>query len=107
MSRPPAAPLPTADAALALIKPKVRAQSAYTLVAPRAQRKLNQNESPYDVPAVVKDAVIERMRVAAWNRYPPFSPDHLLERLAARHGWTAEGVLVGNGSNELIQASLA
>jgi histidinol-phosphate aminotransferase len=30
----------------------------------------------------------------------------LLARLAERHGWTPEGVLVGNGSNELIQASL-
>ena len=25
----------------------------------------------------------------------------------ARHGWMAEGVLVGNGSNEVIQAALA
>jgi histidinol-phosphate aminotransferase len=100
------AALPTADAALALIKPKVRAESAYTLSAPDARRKLNQNESPYDVPAPIKEAVIARIRDAAWNRYPPFSPTSLLARLAERHGWTPEGVLVGNGSNELIQASL-
>src|SRR2546430_1920992 len=42
-----------------------------------------------------------------WNRYPPFPPTELLERLAARHAWVASGVLVGNGSNELIQATLA
>jgi len=105
MSQIPAA-LPTADDALALIKPKVRAQSAYTLNAPYAVRKLNQNESPYDVPKAIKDAVLARVREISWNRYPAFSPAGLLERLALRHDWTPEGVLVGNGSNELIQASL-
>jgi len=102
---PPPATLPTADAALALIKPKVRAQAAYTLQAPEARRKLNQNESPFDAPAALKDAVLARLRTEAWNRYPPFSPVELLARLAARHDWTPEGV--GNGSNELIQATLA
>src|SRR5207245_2441066 len=46
-------------------------------------------------------------REEPWNRYPPFTPAELVRRLAARHGWVAEGVLVGNGSNELIQATLA
>src|SRR5207245_5146001 len=96
-----------ADAALALIKPELRAQTAYTLDAPRAARKLNQNESPFDAPEVVKQAVIRAMRDEPWNRYPPFTPTELLERLAARHAWVASGVLVGNGSNELIQATLA
>jgi len=97
----------SAETALALIKPEVRAQTAYTLSAPAAPRKLNQNESPFDVPGTLKDAVIRAMRDEAWNRYPPFAPTDLLERLAARHGWTADGVLAGNGSNELIQATLA
>lgn len=94
-------------AALALIKPEVRAAAGYTLEAPAAPRKLNQNESPYDVPAAMKEAVLDAAREAAWNRYPAFAPTELLERLAARHTWTAEGILVGNGSNELIQATLA
>ena len=105
--RPLPAALPTADAALALIKPRVRAQAAYALQAPEARRKLNQNESPFDVPAPIKDAVLARVRETAWNRYPAFTPAELLARLAERHGWTADGVLVGNGSNELIQATLA
>lgn len=102
----PIAPV-SADAALALIKPEVRAVPAYGLVAPAAARKLNQNESPQDVPEAVKAAVLERARRAPWHRYPAFTPHELLARLAARHGWTPDGVLVGNGSNELIQASLA
>jgi histidinol-phosphate aminotransferase len=76
-------------------------------VAPPAPRKLNQNESPLDVPDDIKAAVLERARRAAWNRYPAFTPRELLVRLAERHDWTPDGVLAGNGSNELIQASLA
>ena len=97
----------SADAALALIKPQVRDLAAYGLVAPTAPLKLNQNESPLDVPESVKAAVLERARRAAWHRYPDFTPQDLLARLAERHGWVADGVLVGNGSNELIQAALA
>jgi len=98
-----------AAAALALIKPEVRAQTAYTLDAPASGtlRKLNQNESPFDAPETVKQAVIAAMRGEPWNRYPPLTPTDLLERLAERHGWVADGVLIGNGSNELIQATLA
>ena len=103
--RAPAAASP--ETALALIKPEVRAATGYTLQAPAAARKLNQNESPYDVPAAVKSAVLDRARQTVWNRYPAFAPTELLARIAARHDWTPEGVLVGNGSNELIQATLA
>lgn len=47
------------------------------------------------------------MARAPWPRYPEFVPERLLQRLAAWFRWPAEGILVGNGSNELIQASLA
>src|SRR5256886_12110253 len=117
MTRVPAAQAPPAGAALrdspavaaalARIKPEVRAQHAYTLTAPAAARKLNQNESPFDAPDGVKDAVLAAARAAPWNRYPPYSPAELLERLARRHGWTPDGGLVGNGSNELVPAPLA
>jgi histidinol-phosphate aminotransferase len=92
---------------LALIKPGVRAQSAYTLSAPSAPRKLNQNESPWDVPPALKREVLAAAEAAAWNRYPEFAPPDLLAALADHYGWTPDGVLVGNGSNELIQATLA
>jgi histidinol-phosphate aminotransferase len=104
----PAPVAPSAsDEAVALIKPQVRALAGYTLAAPSARRKLNQNESPYDVPEALKAQILERARAAPWHRYPAFTPQDLLERLGRRHDWTPDGVLVGNGSNELIQAALA
>ena len=93
---------------LALIKPAVRAQSAYTLSAPAARRKLNQNESPWDVPPELKREVLERggaRAVAALSRIRAAGCSS--RRWRVHYGWTAEGVLVGNGSNELIQATLA
>jgi histidinol-phosphate aminotransferase len=93
--------------ALDLIKPAVRAQPPYTLAALATARKLNQNESPYDVPEALKREIAERVIGARWQRYPEFVPARLLERLSAAYGWPADGILVGNGSNELIQATLS
>src|SRR5690606_28411522 len=42
-----------------------------------------------------------------WNRYPPFVATDFISAVSEATGWPTEGVLVGNGSNELIQALLA
>jgi histidinol-phosphate aminotransferase len=103
----PAGALPSASEGLALIKPAVRSQAGYTLVSPRARRKLNQNESPYDFPAELKREVLEQAAERQWQRYPEFVPADLLAALAEHYGWVPEGVVAGNGSNELIQALLS
>lgn len=102
----PGAGLPDAAAALALVKPAVRAQSAYGLEAPAAPRKLNQNEAPVDLPHDLKQQIMTRAGALPWHRYPAFVPERLCETIARRHDWVASGVLAGNGSNEVIQAAL-
>ncbi len=99
--------LADASPAIELVKPAVRGQPGYTLVSRPARRKLNQNESPWDVPPTLKREIVERAMALPWNRYPEFVPAELLQRLAAAHAWHPDGILVGNGSNELIQAVLA
>ena len=99
--------LPDPAPGLALVKPAVRAQAAYSLAALSAPRKLNQNESPLDLPDALKTRILTRAGSIPWHRYPAFTATSLNEKLAARSGWVAEGVLTGNGSNELIQAVLA
>jgi histidinol-phosphate aminotransferase len=91
---------------LSSIKPAVRQLQAYTLKHFKARVKINQNENPFDMPEVVKGAVQERMARRAWCRYPAFIPVELAARLAHFAGWGSEGVLIGNGSNELIEAVL-
>jgi histidinol-phosphate aminotransferase len=99
--------LPEPGPGLALVKSAVRSQAAYTLVAPSAPRKLNQNESPLDLPPGLRARILARAGELHWNRYPAFVPQELHARLAARWDWVPEGILVGNGSNELIEATLA
>ncbi|HVF42569.1 MAG TPA: histidinol-phosphate transaminase [Pyrinomonadaceae bacterium] len=88
------------------IKPRVRGLKAYTLSPDRASVKMNQNENPWDAPEAIKRETLRRMSERAWSRYPDFTPASLREKLAAFAGWTPEGVVAGNGSNELIQAAL-
>jgi histidinol-phosphate aminotransferase len=96
-----------ANSALRRIKPTVRALGAYTLKRHEPRIKLNQNESPYDVPEGLKRAIQERLAERPWNRYPPFVADDFIAAVSEATGWPAEGVLVANGSNELIQALLS
>jgi histidinol-phosphate aminotransferase len=103
----PGEALPDAAQGLAQVKPGVRAQAGYTLRALPARRKLNQNECPHDFPPELKRSVVERAAAAPWQRYPEFVPARLVERLAVHYGWRPDGVVVGNGSNELIQATLS
>jgi len=89
-----------------VIKPSVRAVRAYTLPAYRASVKLNQNENPWDAPARVKEEVLRRFAARKWSQYPDFVPAQLNECLAGFAGWRPDGIIAGNGSNELIQALL-
>jgi histidinol-phosphate aminotransferase len=88
------------------IKPRVRELRAYTLTPERAAVKLNQNENPWDAPERIKRESLRRLGQRSWSRYPDFVPASLHERLAAFAGWRADGIIAGNGSNELIQALL-
>lgn len=82
----------------------VLALSAYTLEEPALPVKVNQNESPWDWPEEVKARALEDLKGLPFHRYPPFRETVLRRELAARFGLRPEGVLVGNGSNELLQA---
>src|SRR5437870_3585791 len=89
-----------------VIKPEVRGLSAYTLKHFDAGVKLDQNENPYELPPELKREIVDRVLRRPWGRYPEFVPAAVIHTLAKFTGWPGEAILVGNGSNELIQASL-
>jgi histidinol-phosphate aminotransferase len=89
-----------------VIKSVVRSLRAYSLSPHRASVKINQNENPWDAPKRVKEETLRRFSSRRWSRYPAFLPTDLHEKLAQFAGWQADGVIAGNGSNELIQALL-
>ncbi len=85
-----------------LIRPEVRAQHAYRVPTTiEAAAKIDQNESPYDLPADLKRAALDAYAEAPWNRYPDDRPHRLVAALAERIGVPEESVIVGRGSNEL------
>jgi len=92
---------------LKLIKPEVLALEGYSVAVPPHTIKLNQNESPYDLPDAIKEAFLERLRSSTWSRYPSQVPEELHAELRkALKLPPGIDILVGNGSNELIQALL-
>ncbi len=89
------------------IKPSVLKLAGYASPPQKEFRvKLNQNESPFDVPQFLKDEVAETIKTAPWNRYPVNESPELLQKLAAWHGVKSQQILLGNGSNQLFQTLL-
>lgn len=74
----------------------------YSVSGHPARIKLNQNESPFDIPADLKKEIIEEFFKIQWNRYPDVFSKMLPERLSEIHGLPIESFIVSNGSNELI-----
>jgi histidinol-phosphate aminotransferase len=98
-------PKPSIDPA-AFVRPELRRLAPYTLDLRPSRHKLDQNEVPWDLPLRMKRAVADHLLAADWARYPDFHADALRQDLARLHGHPWEGVLVGNGSNELLSVAL-
>jgi len=75
------------------------------VVEQEADVKLNQNESPYDVPEDLKRTIMGKVEAACWNQYPRIKPVRLLEALSVYTGHPSSGILAGVGSSEMIQAA--
>ena len=63
--------------------------------------KLASNENPLPPADRVQHAIIAALKDL--NRYPDGSGFYLRQALAKRHGVATEQVILGNGSNELIE----
>ncbi len=90
------------DDAVECIRPAVREESEYVVGLPSdIEVKLNQNESPYDLPDDLKAELLEQFGEIAFNRYPSEQPQRLREALAEHDDVAPENIIVGNGSNEI------
>lgn len=69
--------------------------------------KLDANENPHPLPDGVRERIGAAAAALALNRYPDPGAVELRRALAARCGWTPEGLLLGNGSDDLILLLLA
>ncbi len=92
--------------ALLLVNKHVRDLTTYHLEPHAARIKINQNENPSDWPYDIKDEIARFCRERPWNRYPGFVPEDLKRKLAQYIGHVPEGIIVGNGSNEMLLTSM-
>lgn len=86
------------------IKPEVLSQPAYHVESPQHRIKLNQNECPWDWPEELKRKIVERLLSVSWNRYPGLVPEKLKDKLSEIVRVAPNQIVVGKGSNEVLQA---
>ena len=67
-----------------------------------AEVKLNQNESPFDLPPWLKEKILGEFRDEPWNRYPDILPYRGMEAYASFLGVSPDSVIMSNGSNEML-----
>ena len=91
------------DRALNTLRADVRAMRAYQVHPAAGLIKLDAMENPYRLPEALQQALGERLGRVAINRYPGERTGDLARALAA-HGRLPEGqgLMLGNGSDELI-----
>jgi histidinol-phosphate aminotransferase len=87
-----------------VIREEIRALSAYHVPDSRGMVKLDAMENPYALPPELRDEIGELAAAAALNRYPDPVAAPLKARLReVMHVPDGMDVLLGNGSDELIQ----
>ena len=86
-----------------LIKPEVRKLRAYFVDETPFRIKLDAMENPFSLPEDVRQNVVEAVRGVSLNRYPDPSGEKLKEAIAEMWGIGTKRMILGNGSDELIQ----
>ena len=86
-----------------IIRPEVRALSAYHVPDSDGFIKLDAMENPYLLPDALRAELGQRLAEVALNRYPVPSYSELKNKICAKLGVPAGyDVMLGNGSDELI-----
>ncbi len=86
-----------------LVRPSVRALAAYHVDETPVRIKLDAMENPFSMPGPVRRAVAGAVRAAAINLYPDPSAKMLKQAIASYWGIRPDRMILGNGSDELIQ----
>jgi len=88
-----------------LITKEIFEQSGYTAPAysPDTRIRLDANENPFRLQEPLKKKLLEEMGKIDFNRYPVAGSPGLRERFADYFGVDRDMIMLGNGSDELIQ----
>jgi histidinol-phosphate aminotransferase len=90
-----------------LFRPELGGLRAYEAESAEGLVKLDANENPHAAPPETLARIAAAAAGLELNRYPDPGAGALRRVLAARSGWPPEGILLGNGSDDLIVLLLA
>ena len=86
-----------------LIREEVLSHKAYPVDNNVYPIRLDANEGPLPVPDDLRNELLSRLSGVSLNRYPQAGSPDLVRRFAGRFGVGEDCVMIGNGSDELIQ----
>ena len=89
---------------IGLVRPEVRGLAAYHVDETPVRVKLDAMENPFLLPDKIRKEVAKAAQQALINRYPDPSAKKLKQAIARIWKIDPEQMLLGNGSDELIQA---
>ncbi|MGH7891249.1 MAG: aminotransferase class I/II-fold pyridoxal phosphate-dependent enzyme, partial [Thermodesulfobacteriota bacterium] len=84
------------------VREEIRHLSAYSVPHYETRIKLDGNESPFSLPSEVCEKVLGKLRGIDVNRYPDPEAAELRKLISGINGFPPGGILLGNGSDELI-----
>ncbi|MCX5839887.1 MAG: aminotransferase class I/II-fold pyridoxal phosphate-dependent enzyme [Deltaproteobacteria bacterium] len=85
------------------VRKEVLEQQAYAADVINCQIKLDANENPFALSPPLQAKLLERMKAVPLNRYPDAGAPLLRKRFAQYYGVNENMLMIGNGSDELIQ----
>jgi len=89
-----------------MIRNDIKALSAYHVPDSDGLLKLDAMENPYGLPENLRRDWLQHLATVELNRYPDADMLPLRRKIAQREGVKPEQVLLGNGSDEIIQMLL-
>jgi histidinol-phosphate aminotransferase len=93
-----------ADFIAAVVRPEIRALSAYAVAPAEGMIKLDAMENPFPLPDALRARIASAVAAVPVNRYPDSEARAVKAALRSALGIPeALGLVVGNGSDELIQ----
>ncbi|MCX5849454.1 MAG: histidinol-phosphate transaminase [Deltaproteobacteria bacterium] len=86
-----------------LVEKGIWKQSGYVAPEFMGAVKMDANENPFSIQEPLRKKLLEEMGRVAFNRYPAAGAPELRERFAKYYGVKKDMIMLGNGSDELIQ----
>jgi histidinol-phosphate aminotransferase len=86
-----------------IVSKEIFEQNGYVAPEEIGTIKMDANENPFALQEPLKKKLLEEMSKVAFNRYPEAGAFKLRERFAQYFGVNKDMIMLGNGSDELIQ----